>query len=69
MKTRRVPVVATPRINENSAAPALLLRALLQAVLMLAAAVADAFRPRRALLAEIALIRHQLTLLQRSVAR
>jgi hypothetical protein len=36
---------------------------------MLAAAVADAFRPRRALLAEIALIRHQLTLLQRSVAR
>ncbi len=42
---------------------------MLEAVLVLAAAVADAFRPRRALLMEIALLRHQLAVLQRSVAR
>src|SRR5580658_10080302 len=42
---------------------------MLEAVLVLAAAVADVFRPRRSLLAEIALLRHQLTVLQRSVTR
>jgi hypothetical protein len=42
---------------------------MLEAVLVLAGAVADALRPRWALLAEIALLRHQLTVLQRSVAR
>jgi hypothetical protein len=42
---------------------------MLEAVLVLAAAVADAFRPRWALLTEIALLRHQLAVLQRSVAR
>src|ERR1017187_1597924 len=42
---------------------------MLEAVLVLAAAVADAFRPRWALLTESALLRHQLTVLQRSVAR
>jgi putative transposase len=42
---------------------------MLEAVLVLAAAVADVFRPRWSLLAEIALLRHQLAILQRSVAR
>ena len=42
---------------------------MLEAVLVLAGAVADAFRPRWALLTEIALLRHQLAVLQRSVAR
>ena len=42
---------------------------MLQSVLLLAAAVADLFRPRCSLLAEIALLRHQLIVLQRSVAR
>ena len=42
---------------------------MLEAVLGLAAVVADAFRPRRALLTEIALLRHPLAVLQRSVAR
>jgi putative transposase len=42
---------------------------MLEALLVLAAAVADAFRPRWALLTEIALLRHQLAILQRSVAR
>src|SRR5450432_3864683 len=42
---------------------------MLEAVLALAAAVADALRPRWALLTEIALLRHQLAVLQRSVAR
>ena len=42
---------------------------MLEAVLVLAAAVADGFRPRGSLLAEIALLRHQLAVLQRSVAR
>jgi hypothetical protein len=42
---------------------------MLQAVLVLAAALADIFRPRWSLLAEIALLRHQLAVLQRSVAR
>ena len=42
---------------------------MLEALLTLAAAVANAFRPRWALLAEIALLRHQLTVVQRSVAR
>jgi hypothetical protein len=42
---------------------------MLEAILVLAAAVADAFRPRWALLAEIALLRHQLAVLQRSVTR
>src|ERR1700723_2373951 len=42
---------------------------MLEAFLVLAAAVADAFRPRWALLTEIALLRHQLAVLQRSVAR
>ena len=42
---------------------------MLEAVLVLAVAVADVFRPRWALLAEIALLRHQLTVLQRSVGR
>src|SRR5580698_9530031 len=42
---------------------------MLDAVLLLASAVADALRPRWALLGEIALLRHQLTVLQRSVAR
>jgi putative transposase len=42
---------------------------MLEAVLVLAAAVVDAFRPRWALLTEIALLRHQLAVLQRSVAR
>jgi putative transposase len=42
---------------------------MLEALLVLAAAVADAFRPRWALLTEIALLRHQLAVLQRSVAR
>ena len=41
---------------------------MLEAVLVLAAAVADAFRPRWALLTEIALLRHQLAVLQRSIA-
>jgi hypothetical protein len=45
------------------------LSAMLEAVLVLAGAVADAFRPRWALLTEIALLRHQLAVLQRSVAR
>jgi hypothetical protein len=42
---------------------------MLEAILVLAAAVADAFRPRWALLTEIALLRHQLSVLERSVAR
>ena len=42
---------------------------MLEAVLVLAATVADAFRPRWALLTEIALLRHQLAVLQRSVAK
>src|ERR1017187_3145845 len=42
---------------------------MLEAVLVLAAAVADAFRPHWALLTEIALLRPQLAVLQRSVAR
>jgi len=42
---------------------------MLEAVLVLAATVADLFRPRWAPLAEIALLRHQLAVLQRSVAR
>jgi hypothetical protein len=42
---------------------------MLQAVLVLVAAVADAFRPRWSLLAEVALLRHQLAVLQRSVAK
>jgi hypothetical protein len=42
---------------------------MLEAVLVLAASVADIFRPRWSLLAEIALLRHQLTVLQRSGAR
>src|ERR1035438_6074732 len=42
---------------------------MLEAVLVLAGAVADAFRPRWALLTEIALLRHQRAVLQRSVAR
>jgi putative transposase len=42
---------------------------MLQAVLVLAAAVANAFRARRSLLTEIALLRHQLAVLLRSVAR
>jgi putative transposase len=42
---------------------------MLEAVLLLAATVADLFRPRWSLLAEIALLRPQLTVLQRSVAR
>jgi putative transposase len=42
---------------------------MLEAVLVLAAAVANACRPRRALLAENALLRHQLAVLQRSVTR
>jgi transposase InsO family protein len=42
---------------------------MLKAVLVLAAAVAGVFRPRWSLLAEIALLRHQLIVLQRSVAR
>lgn len=42
---------------------------MLEAVLVLAAAVADVFRPRWSLLAEIALLRHQLTVLERSVGR
>ena len=42
---------------------------MLDAVLLLAAAVADALCPRWALLGEITLLRHQLTVLQRSVAR
>jgi hypothetical protein len=42
---------------------------MLEPVLVLAAAVADAFRSRAALLTEIALLRHQLAVLQRSVAR
>jgi hypothetical protein len=46
-----------------------LLRALLDPVLLLVAAVVDALRLRWALLGELALLRHQLTVLQRSVAR
>src|SRR5258707_10626927 len=42
---------------------------MLEAVVVLAATVADAFRPRGALLTEIALLRHQLAVLQRSVAK
>ena len=42
---------------------------MLEAVLVLAATVANLFRPRWSLLAEIALLRHQLTVLQRSVTR
>jgi hypothetical protein len=42
---------------------------MLEAVLVLAAAVVDVFRPRRSLLTEIALLRHQLAILRRSVAR
>jgi hypothetical protein len=38
-------------------------------VTVLAAAVVDLFRSRRSLLTEIALLRHQLTVLHRSVAR
>ena len=41
----------------------------LEAVLVPPAALADALRPSWTLLAEIALLRHQLTVLQRSVAR
>ena len=41
----------------------------LEAVLVPPAALADALRPRWTLLAEIALLRHQLTVLQRSVTR
>ena len=40
---------------------------MLEAVLVLAAAVAEAFRTRRALLAENALLRHQLAVLQRQL--
>jgi putative transposase len=42
---------------------------MLEAVLVLAAAVADLFRGRWSLLAEIALLRHPLTVLRRSVGR
>jgi len=42
---------------------------MLQAVLVLAAAMADVFRPRWSLLTKIALLRHQLAILRRSVAR
>jgi transposase InsO family protein len=42
---------------------------MLEAVLVLAATAGEVFRPRCALLAEIALLRHQLAVLQRSVAR
>jgi putative transposase len=42
---------------------------MLEAVFVLAAAVADTFRPRWALLTEIGLLRHRLAVLQRSVAR
>jgi len=41
---------------------------MLQAVLVLADTVAYIFRPRRILLAEIALLRRQLAVLKRSVA-
>ncbi len=43
--------------------------AMLEAIVVLAATVANLFRPRWSLLAEIALLRHQLTVLRRSVAR
>jgi putative transposase len=42
---------------------------MLEPVLLFAAAVLDALRPRLALLGAITLLRHQLTVLQRSVAR
>jgi putative transposase len=42
---------------------------MLEAMLVLAAAVAAVFRPRWSLLTEIALLRHQLAILRRSVAR
>jgi putative transposase len=42
---------------------------MLELLLLVAAAVPDALRPRLALLGEIALLRHQLTVLQRSVGR
>jgi hypothetical protein len=42
---------------------------MIETVLMLAAAVTDLFRRRWSLLAEIALLRHQLTVLRRSVGR
>ncbi len=42
---------------------------MLKVILVLAATAADAFRSRRSLLTELALLRHQLTVLQRSVAR
>jgi transposase InsO family protein len=41
----------------------------LDPILLLVAAVVDALRPRWALLGEVALLRHQLTVLKRSVAR
>jgi putative transposase len=41
----------------------------LDPILLLVAAMVDALRPRWALLGEIALLRHQLTVLKRSVAR
>jgi hypothetical protein len=66
---RRLGVLATSRIGEKFRGMALPWAPMLQAVLMLIAAVADVFRPRWSLLAEIALLRHQLTVLQRSVAR
>ncbi len=61
--------MATCRISEKSRGPGATFAPMLEAVLVLAAAVADVFRPRWSLLADIALLRHQLTVLQRSVAR
>jgi len=42
---------------------------MIETVLLLAAAVMDLFRRRWSLLAEIALLRHPLTVLRRSVGR
>jgi hypothetical protein len=62
--------VATSRLGEKSPGLSAIVRAaMIPSVLVLAAAVADLFRPRWSLLAEIALLRHQLIVLQRSVAR
>jgi len=57
--------VATSRIGAKSLAVCAF--APMLEALMLAGTVADALRPRWALLAEIALLRHQLVVLQRSM--
>jgi hypothetical protein len=57
------------RSPENSLGTALCSPTMFAIVTVLAAALVDLFRSRRSLLTEIALLRHQIAVLERSVAR